>query len=451
MSQTQDTSIVDSLLLNAEAEQNAIGLALKNRDHLKAICSELDPDCFVLGENKTLFSILSELNMKNTAADVHTVYQIAKSKGSSITISKLNLWKLLATDESLGQTIDTLNEYRIHRQGYKAIQQATDPLLDMLEDGKAILSSLSSTMESIISSRGKMEFKESYHDMMVDITNRMNGIGTVAIKTPLRSLNEALAGGFEPGTLAVVGAKPGAGKTALTMWLLKSWHDMGISAGFVSLEMRPEQIMRREIAMETGIFYSRLKDGKINQYDLQQVGRAIFKLEESSFHRVSAGHCDIHKLRNMITDMHYKHGCKVIVIDYLQRMTFQGKENRSALIGEVVKSIKALAVQYGIAILLLSQLSRETDKESNKEPKVHHLRDSGEIEEAADYILLLHRPDMYRTEEEPKDNMLFIHIDKNRDGANYQRIAIAANMGTNTFAEASYVNQLTQNEATQPY
>jgi len=421
-------------LSDPETEQAVLGIALRSIGLLRETLAGTSADCYTIPETKAIYSALEAFT--GTSIDITTIYQSARQKCSTIELSDLLRWKHLSDGADLTKSTDLLHEYRIHRQAIERMYKAIDSMMDMTTDGVSVVEELKSTLSTTIEKTVKKPSSEVYHDVVARAYQIMQGQQPPTISTFIRSLDDGLSGGFEPGTLTVIGARPGTGKTALTMWWLHKWHQSGIGSAFISLEMTDAQMARRELAMDSGVFYSKIKSGKdLSQYDYRKLVASADKLKDSSFPRVKLGMCDINRICATITDLHYTYGTKVLVIDYLQRIHFAGKDNKVSLVGDACNRIKALAVQYDMAIILLSQVSREAAKDTTKEPSAHHLRDSGMIEEAADCIIMLHRPDLYGDAQPDMVGKLRLLIEKNRDGESASSIDITANMASNTFSE----------------
>jgi replicative DNA helicase len=223
------------------------------------------------------------------------------------------------------------------------------------------------------------------------------------------------------------------------MWVAATLQKRGTKCGFVSMEMTRAQMNRRELSIETDIHYQRLKSGHINDKERDLLVNAAYKIENNSFVREYTGAIDLFRLRGVLSKMRFESECELVVIDYLQIMkTDESKGSKANALGEIVNELKALAVRLDICIVLLCQINRESVKTDNKEPKIYHLKDSGSIEEAADTVILLHRPEVYDSEARDENGVSFrnrigYHIEKNRDGDAQIVVYGYCNMGTNQF------------------
>lgn len=421
-------------LSDPDSEQAAIGFALRGSGELRDMIAKISADCFTEPDTKAVYGVLQTIT--GTIIDITGIVSESKKIVPTIELGTVLKWKIIAQTANIDTLAELLHEYRIHRRAIEVIGKASQEMLDITNSGLGLIETLKSDLNRIIEYTSEDEENEAYHEIIARALDIIAGKQTTTLSTFLHGLDEALGGGFEPGTLTVIGARPGTGKTALTMWWLRQWFKHGQKPAFISLEMSKAQYARRELSIETGVFYNRMKEAKsLQDFELRKMQLAADALKANNYPRVHLKNCDIGRLSATISELHYKHGSKVVVIDYLQRLHITGKDNKAGLIGEVVNQIKSLALQYDMAIILLSQMNRETAKDGT--PKIHQLRDSGMIEEAADTVMLLHRPDMYGDNNPDMYGKMTIFIEKNRDGESCHEIHITADMGSNTFREFS--------------
>ena len=240
--------------------------------------------------------------------------------------------------------------------------------------------------------------------------------GFSGYKSGLASL-DALIGGFDPGDLVIVAARPSMGKTSfattVTSWALE--RDFGVL--FDSLEMPGEKIVQRLIATRSGESLSDLKRGEVRDYEkfkevLSFFQRAPLYLQDQSYPTISQ--LKARAVRVLRKNPHIKY----YFIDHLRYIKKPG-QNIANEVSEITKELKKIAKEFGVVIFLLSQLNREGEKSSDKKPKLSHLRESGAVEEDADVVIGLHRESYYRRsklQREPAINEAELIVLKNRDG-----------------------------------
>jgi replicative DNA helicase len=430
----------EAIFLNSpDAEQNLIGLCLSDRDALRAAIAGLDENCFSSDKTVAVFRAFMQWDFQRGIPTLTAISEAAKPAG--VKQADLVKWKLLAMNEEVEDLIATLHRYRMHRQFADLLQQAMQTVTDLSNDPHEIAHLLQTQSQQIITVGKKEEPQDYHHAVIAKIIEIKNGTSTPLIPTGISKLNEMLCGGYEPATLNIIGARSGVGKSALALFSLFQNNERGVKGGFVSVEMTHDQIARREFAMLNHIPYGNLKEGKVTEIELHEMMKSADKFLVNKFYREVCGQASMAKLRAIISRMVYNQNCRYVVIDYLQRLEIDSGRNlnQAVAIGLVCNAIKAMAIQFNVPIILLSQLNRNSEKEG-RAPGIFDLRDSGMIEEAADTILLLDRPE--NREDDPRDELgnslkgkMILSLVKNRDGEGYVKTAVNANMALNLFGE----------------
>lgn len=232
------------------------------------------------------------------------------------------------------------------------------------------------------------------------------------VPSGIRPLDQLLSG-FQPSDMIVLAARPSVGKTALALnFSLSAARNMPEQTVlFFSLEMAKEQLVNRLLCLAGEVDMGRLRNGFFSSDELKKVRRAVEEMRSLSiFIDDTAGMTPL-EMRSKARRHAAKHGLCLIVIDYLQLMHVGRQvENRQAEIAEISRFIKSMARELRVPVLTLSQLSREADKDERGEPKLVHLRESGAIEQDADVVLILFRPNAQRTDD------LCVKVAKHRNG-----------------------------------
>lgn len=229
--------------------------------------------------------------------------------------------------------------------------------------------------------------------------------------------------GMEPGDLLIVAARPGMGKTAFVTQIMGNNAKQGIGVGLISLEMKETIIVRRITAQQTRIEMNDFRSGCIAQSDLHLWGVMSGEMKKWPlfFDDVSMKWSEVEQ---SIIKMVKQNGCRMIVVDYLQLVDSEmGKgANGNVTVGYISLQAKRLAKRLGIPIIMLSQLSRAVEtRGGTKRPQLSDLRDSGSIEQDADTVIFLYRPEYYSILEDEEGhslkNVLKVIIAKSRNGA----------------------------------
>jgi replicative DNA helicase len=225
--------------------------------------------------------------------------------------------------------------------------------------------------------------------------------------------------GLQNGDLVIVAARPSMGKTSLVLNICQHVATHGGVAGFFSLEMSKEQLFMRMLASEAKIDTYRLLSGQIGQREYGQITHALETLSEAQMFIDDTAGIGVLEMRAKARRLKAEHGLSVLAVDYVQLMTGQGRfENRTLELASISRSLKGLAKELSVPVILLSQLSRAPEARSDKRPMLSDLRESGALEQDADVVMLIFRQDMYKHDDEPSDTdgVAEIIIAKQRNG-----------------------------------
>ena len=251
-----------------------------------------------------------------------------------------------------------------------------------------------------------LDIASAFYDFRDQISGKI-------IKTGLQPIDETLGGGMLPGGFYILAARPGCGKTALALQIADNVAKSG-AVLFVTLEMDVSQLQARRLSRRTGIFSTRLLlDERLSAEEWQQVQAANVELSHLPLYANGKEGCTVLDVRSMAR--HVK-GLSLIVVDYLGLLRPErSRSSRYEEITTISNSLKTLARSLKVPVLCLAQLNRASEQRADKKPGLADLRDSGAIEQDADAVLLMHRPDMYDDESERGD-LVFVstQIAKNR-------------------------------------
>jgi replicative DNA helicase len=215
---------------------------------------------------------------------------------------------------------------------------------------------------------------------------------------------DKLTSGWQPSDLVIIAARPGMGKTALTLSMARNIAVLqNIPVAFFSLEMSSIQLITRLISSETGLSSEKLRTGKLEKHEWEQLNVKVSSLENAPLFIDDTPSLSIFDLRAKARRLSSQHGIKLIIIDYLQLMTSGGSSktgNREQEISTISRNLKALAKELDIPVIALSQLSRAVEtRGGSKRPLLSDLRESGAIEQDADIVSFIYRPEYYKIDE----------------------------------------------------
>jgi len=233
-----------------------------------------------------------------------------------------------------------------------------------------------------------------------DMRNRQEDI--TGVPTGFASLDRVTYG-WQPTDLIVLAARPSVGKTAFALNLARNaalHPTKPTPVGFFSLEMSSSQLVQRILSAESEIWLEKIARGQLEEYEMKQLhDKGINRLTKAPIFIDDTAALNIFELRAKCRRLKNKHNVGLIIIDYLQLMSGSGDRNanREQEISRISRDLKGLAKELQIPIIALSQLSREVEKrkEGNKMPQLSDLRESGAIEQDADMVMFLYRPEYY--------------------------------------------------------
>jgi replicative DNA helicase len=238
------------------------------------------------------------------------------------------------------------------------------------------------------------------------------GTNITGIPTGWRYLDKYL-GGYNKGNMIVIAGRPGSGKTAIALSLALDCCNHA-KVLFISLEMSKEELAKRYLSYICDLENYKIRSAKVTQVELDAVTTKLYDLD-FNFFIDDGSNSDINEIVGKIKLHKAKHGLDIVYIDYMQLIKSHQKV-REQEIAHISRTLKMLAKELGITIVALAQLSRETEKRSDKKPMLSDLRESGQIEQDADIVLFPFRPAYYADEKPDIEMDAELIIGKNRHG-----------------------------------
>jgi replicative DNA helicase len=234
-----------------------------------------------------------------------------------------------------------------------------------------------------------------------------------------------LTAGFQPGDLVIIAARPSVGKTALALNIAQnvaiSAHRPGgipRTVGIFSLEMSKEQLFLRMLTSEARIDSHRLRTGFLGENDWGKLSRAIGVLSDAKIYVDDSSSIGVLEMRAKCRRLaSMEHGLDLIIVDYLQLMQGRGRfESRTLEVASISRALKGLAKELSVPVLALSQLSRAPETRGDHRPMLSDLRESGSLEQDADVVMLLSRPDQYPDHTPEHEGLVAVDVAKQRNG-----------------------------------
>lgn len=399
------------------AERAVLGAVLMDNTRLGDARAIVEPDDFFRHAHRVIFQRMVEMGDRQQAIDMLTLsdalatelddvggrsYVAALTDGMPRGSNVEHYARIVLEKGKLRQLIAGANAMLV--QAYAAGDEADD-ILERAE--QAILGLADRTV-----SAGFESMRTVAPRALAMLEKAHANRGAVSgVPTGFTDLDN-LTRGLQPGTLVVLGARPGMGKTSMAQNIAHFAAGQGKVVGMFNLEMPNEELFIRQIAAEARIDSHRLQSGYVNTQDWDRISAAFAHIAEASVHSDETPAIGIFEVRSRARRLKAEHGqLDLLILDYLQLMATAGRYDTRALeVGAITASLKALAKELKIPVLLLSQLNREQEKRGTK-PKLSDLRDSGSIEQDADIVMFL-----YRAENAEEANVAELIIAKHRNG-----------------------------------
>ncbi len=412
-----------------DIEGAVLGALLIEPDVVSEVIDSLVQECFHNEANRKIFNAIANLYSSHSAIDIFTVADELKKNntleevGGPFYLSQLS--SKIGTAAHIEFHVKILLQKYIQRELIKISYQVqkdayddsipTDDLLDgaqekfftladrnMKRDTQAVRSIINQALDDLQS------YKER-NDGLSGITSGYTGIDRITL-------------GWQNSDLIIVAARPAMGKTAFVLTMARNMTvDHHIPVAFFSLEMSSIQLVKRLMISETGITSEKIKGGKrLDDHEWFQINERLKGLSSAPLYIDDTPSLSIYEFRSKARRLVKNLKVKMIVIDYLQLMTGppELKGIREQEVSSISRSLKSIAKELNIPIIALSQLSRAVETRGGKRrPQLSDLRESGAIEQDADIVMFIHRPEYYESEDPSLMGTADIIIAKHRNGS----------------------------------
>lgn len=411
-----------------DVEMSVLGAMLLEKEAVSRTLEIIDETSFYKPAHQEIFKAIVSLFEKNEAADSITVAEELRRMGKLDAIGG----PLYISDLTMRVTSSANVEYHakivlekaLLRNLITASTEITSRAFTEQDDALDLLDEAENKIFQISEKRMKKSFvpmKEAVFSTM-ELLESIHGAhsGVTGVPSGFTALDN-MTGGFQNSDLIIVAARPSMGKTAFVLSLSRNAAiDHNKPIGFFSLEMSSQQLVLRLICAEARVDAHSVRTGRLPEEQWRHLSTRIGKLYNAKIFIDDTPALSILELRAKARRLKAEHNVSMIVIDYLQLM--QGPKNaqsREQEISMISRSLKALAKELNIPIIALSQLNRAVETTADKRPTLANLRESGAIEQDADVVLFIHRPEKYNIMEEAgksTQGIAEIIIGKQRNG-----------------------------------
>lgn len=409
------------------AEKSLLGAMMLSDAGMAEILTMLKPDDFYEKRHQEIFAAMMELYDRHQPIDLLTLTTELKTRkqlkgvGGAPYLTELSNFVPAAS----------------HAKAYAEIIEKASIRRKLIHAGEAIMDEAYAEdvpIDEMIGSAEKELFdvsnkvvKTDYTPMDELLADAMERIAELkknkgalrGLKTGFHDLDKKTAG-FQKGDLIIVGARPAMGKTTFAQNLsvnIANINKKGVL--FFSMEMAKNEIVDRLISDIADVDNWKMRTGNLSDEEFSRIGDALAEIDEIPIFIDDTSSMSIMELRNKARRAVHDHDIGIVIIDYLQLMSGSGryKDNRVQEVTEISRGLKILARELEIPVIALAQLSRNVTGRDDPRPVLSDLRESGSIEQDADLVMFLHRPDYYKKPEEEDTNITEILIRKHRHGA----------------------------------
>ncbi|MDZ7969724.1 MAG: replicative DNA helicase [Nostoc sp. DedSLP03] len=411
---------------NIEAEEAILGGILLDPEATQMLADTLVADAFYIQAHRDIYHAALQLAREHKHIDLLTVTSWLSDNDLLTRVGGRNKLASLVDRTVSAVNIDGLAQIVMEKYLTRKLISAANQILKLAYDESVPLAErLDASEEKIFSLRHETQTDKSVRmnrDISVinfaEIERIFQGEQEPGIATGFYDLDALTGGGFHPGELIIVGARPGMGKSSLAHQLAFSIaREYNAPTMIFSLEMSGEEINKRFLSSESGIEMIYFKSGKLLDSQWEVLGQAVADIHEVPLIIDDSTGSTPLQIRSKLRKTIAQHGqVKLVVIDYLQLMVDSSSNRLTQMIGHVTRELKLLARECNVPIMLLSQLNRGVEDRTNKRPMLSDLRDSGRIEEDADMVLGVYR-DEYYSPDSPDRGIAEVSILKNRQGA----------------------------------
>lgn len=390
-----------------ELERAVLGALLVEQEAYMQVSEILKPSTFYEHRHGVIYEAIQTLNFEQMPVDILTVLNQLEKTGkleeaggptyltelSQMVYSSAHVeyHARIIADKAMARQLITITS-EIQTKAFDPTQPADELMQEM--EGKVFELSQTNQKRDVVQINSVID--EAY-DMLQKAAQRSDGMS--GIPSGFHKLDKMTAG-WQDSDLVILAARPAMGKTAFSLSMAKNMAvDQKVPVAFFSLEMSKVQLVNRLIVNVCEITGEKVRTGKLTPYEWEQLDTNITRLYDAPLYIDDTPSLSVFELRTKARRLVREHGVRIIMIDYLQLMNASGMSfnSRQEEVSTISRSLKGLAKELNIPILALSQLNRgvESREGDDKRPQLSDLRESGAIEQDADIVTFIHRPEYY--------------------------------------------------------
>jgi len=407
------------------AERSVLGTMLVDPDSIPTVLEYLSEEDFYLEEHRLLFSLIVKLWQEHGSKwDEVVLRDYIRKRGLE---EKLPLQWIIGISEEAApvSTLETACKIVKEKAGLRAILEMSMELIREVKEVQDFNTLVELAQSKIFEISEKVAFTHYHHikDVVREVVEMIDRFRkterlVTGVSTGFTEL-DMMTTGFHPSDLVVLAARPGMGKTSFMLTV--AYHVAAREekpVAIFSLEMSKEQLVMRLLSSIAEVHLQKLRSGFITDQEREKILSAALELSKVEIYIDDSPSLTTTELRVKARKLKKEKDIGLVVVDYLQMLRSPTrKPSRQEEVAEISRSLKALAKELSIPVLALAQLSRQVEHRSDKRPQLADLRESGQIEQDADLIIFLHRPEYYKKNPSPEEKGIAeIIVAKQRQG-----------------------------------
>ncbi len=410
---------------NLEAERSVLGAVLIHNEAFNYAVEIVRPGDFFRDAHRRIFEKMIVLGERSEAIDLITLKEALAQAGELEDVGGPAYIASLVDGVPRSTNVEYYARIVKEKSTLRALIHASTVIAERAweaeDDPNVILDDAEKTIFSIAEDRARVGFVSMRQivdeslpkiEQIFEHKKLITGVPTGFVDL------DGLMRGLQPSDLVIVAARPSMGKTSLVLNMAEHASlEHGLTVGFFSLEMSKEQLFIRLLTSVSQIDAHKLQTGHIGQRDYDRLSTGISRLSEAPIYIDDTPGLGVLEMRAKARRLAAEHGLSLLVVDYLQLMTGRGRfDNRTLELAAISRGLKGLAKELSVPVLALSQLSRAPEARSDHRPLLSDLRESGALEQDADVVLMIFRPEMYPDCKEEEKGTAELIIAKQRNG-----------------------------------
>ncbi len=411
-----------------EVEQAVLGaMMLEQRAIVRAV-EILDESCFYHAPHSRIFAAMTDLFERGTAVDQLTLTEELKRRGQLDDVGGVVYLAKLGSEVATTANIDYHARIVLEKALSRKLIETSSEVIERAYAADEDVQTLIDNAEQKLFTLSENQIGEGFEllekvmgETFEHLEHVHAGAGTVlGVDTGFADLNDQMSG-FQKGDLVILAARPSVGKTALALTLARNAAvDAGVGVAIFSLEMSKMQLAQRLLSAETKVDLHKLRTGRLREEDWMHLTHNIDRLAQAPIHIDDTPGISVLEARAKARRLQREYGIDMVIIDYLQLMSGHARaQSREQEISHISRGLKAMAKELDVPVLALSQLSRAVESRTDRRPQLSDLRESGSLEQDADVVMFIYRPEMYDLKSpdgESLEGLAQIIIGKQRNG-----------------------------------